>query len=272
MRERAGILACSLALLIISQFVSGQEKAGKITGTVAYRERVALPPNAMLTIRMEDVSKQDVGATLIAGTAFSANGRQVPIPFELSYNPAKISQKGRYVVRANVDVDGELLFTTTQPYPVLNDGASNEVNVMMKMVAYPPPGFTPAGTEGPAAPLMGTEWKLTELGGETFEAPAEGRAVPTLILNKKDKRISGSAGCNRMMGTFTMQGDGLRFGKVATTMMACPEPAMSVEKKFLEALNSTDSYRIDGDTLELRQKDKVLARFKAQPKAQAKKS
>lgn len=30
-----------------------------ITGTVAYRERIALPPNAVVTVTLEDVSLAD---------------------------------------------------------------------------------------------------------------------------------------------------------------------------------------------------------------------
>jgi len=269
--RRLVFLACGLSLALLPRMMSGQDKTGKVTGTVAYRERMALPANAMLTVRLEDVSKQDVGATLVAGTAFSTNGRQVPIPFELAYNPAKISQKGRYVVRANVDVDGQLLFTTTQSYPVLTNGAGNEVDLLLHMVAFPPPGVAPAGAAGPAAPLMGTEWTLTELAGETLEMPPGGRP-PNLTLLGKGNRVAGSAGCNRMMGSFTAKGAGLHFSQMATTMMACPEPIMTVEQNFLKALNATDSYHVEGDTLEFRQKDRVLARFKAQPKAEEKKS
>ena len=39
-----------------------------VTGTVAYRERMALPSDAVVEVRLSDVSRQDVAAPLIAET------------------------------------------------------------------------------------------------------------------------------------------------------------------------------------------------------------
>lgn len=47
------------------------------------------------------------------------------------------------------------------------------------------------------------------------------------------------------------------------TMMACPEPLMAQERNFTDALRATKTYRISGQTLELRNGDRVVASFRA---------
>ena len=62
---------------------SAAEPQAVLTGTVTYRERIALPPNARVEVRLEDVSQADAPADEIASQTIAANGKQVPIPFEL---------------------------------------------------------------------------------------------------------------------------------------------------------------------------------------------
>ena len=49
-----------------------------VTGTITYRERIALPENAIVNVQLQDVSLQDVAATVIAETTITTPG-QVPI-------------------------------------------------------------------------------------------------------------------------------------------------------------------------------------------------
>ncbi len=60
-----------------------------------------------------------------------------------------------------------------------------------------------------------------------------------------------------------MRGDILVFNKMAATRMACRK-GMEIEDAFLHVLSGTESYRIEGDILELRNREgTVLARLKA---------
>ena len=103
-----------------------------VTGTVAYRERIALPPNAFIDIKLQDVSRQDVPAKTVAESVFAAEGKQVPIPFQISYNPADINMAHTYLVRADINVDGKPMFTSTTAYPVLTQGAPSQVTMMLQ--------------------------------------------------------------------------------------------------------------------------------------------
>ena len=46
-----------------------------IPGTVNYRERVALPPDAVVEVQLFDVSRQDVSLTVITETTLPTHGR-----------------------------------------------------------------------------------------------------------------------------------------------------------------------------------------------------
>ncbi len=83
-------------------------ETGLVTGTVAYRERMALPPDAVVQVQLSDVSLQDVPAQVLADTTLSPGGRQVPLPFELRFDPAKIEPRRRYAVRATIRSEGKL--------------------------------------------------------------------------------------------------------------------------------------------------------------------
>jgi putative lipoprotein len=84
-----------------------------LTGTVLYRQRIALPGDARLTVRISDVSLMDAPAPEIASIEIPTEGRQVPIPFSLAYDPKRIDPRGRYSVSARiVDGSGKLIWIT----------------------------------------------------------------------------------------------------------------------------------------------------------------
>ena len=103
---------------------------------------------------------------------------------------------------------------------------------------------TPAAS---AAPLEGTEWVLSDLGGQPVAA--EGDHRPGFRLVAEGHKVQGSAGCNRMVGTYQTDGSSLKFGPLAVTRMACP--ALETEGKFLKALDATTRYEIAGSQLTL---------------------
>ena len=70
-------------------------------GTATYRERIALTPAAVFEAALEDVSKADAPAVVV-GSIRLKNPGQVPIRFEIPYDPARIDQNHSYSVRARI--------------------------------------------------------------------------------------------------------------------------------------------------------------------------
>ena len=63
------------------------EPPAVVTGTVTYRERIALSPQAVVEVKLEDVSRADAAAVTI-GEQTITNPGQVPIDFEIEYDPS----------------------------------------------------------------------------------------------------------------------------------------------------------------------------------------
>ena len=64
---------------------SGRNPDASVSGSVTYRERLALTPGATLVVELRDVSYADAAAPLIARQTITGPG-QVPITFEVGYN------------------------------------------------------------------------------------------------------------------------------------------------------------------------------------------
>jgi len=104
----------------------------KVSGTVTYRERMALPAGAVVEVSLLDVSKADVAADVISEQKIDTTGKQVPFKFDLPYDPSKIDARGRYAVRAKIFVGDNLMFTSTDFHGVITDGNPTKVDIVVK--------------------------------------------------------------------------------------------------------------------------------------------
>ena len=96
--------------------------SGVIRGEVWYRQRIALPPRAVLTVQLLDVSRADAKATVLASQMLSAD-HQVPLAFELHYDPARIDGRMSYALQARIEDGNQLRFINTERVAVLTRGA-----------------------------------------------------------------------------------------------------------------------------------------------------
>jgi putative lipoprotein len=105
-----------------------------VIGTVAYRERMAMPENAVLTIQLQDISLEDAPAKIIAEQTFRFAGHQVPLPFELHYDASKINPSHKYALSAKITVDGQLMFVNSTTYLVITHKNPDKVDMLVQMV------------------------------------------------------------------------------------------------------------------------------------------
>lgn len=106
--------------------------AAAVTGVVTYRQRVALPAGAVVTVRLQDISRQDVAATLISEQVITTTGEQVPIGFVLPYDPAQVDPRAMYAVSARIEIDGALRWISDTIVPVLSrDNPTSGVEVIV---------------------------------------------------------------------------------------------------------------------------------------------
>lgn len=113
--------------------------------------------------------------------------------------------------------------------------------------------------------LRGTLWQLQtlqEAGAPTLLKPP-GKGAE-LRLDPDSERLSGSGGCNRLMGGFQLNGEQLRFSRLASTQMACPPEVMAFERRLVAALEQVRRFSLDKRNLLLQDgRGRTLLLFQA---------
>lgn len=93
--------------------------------------------------------------------------------------------------------------------------------------------------------LAGTSWVLVSMDGAGILPGTEITAA-----FGTDRRLTGSAGCNRYVGAYDISWPGLEVGPLATTRMFCGVPGvMEQEQRYLAALQGVALAAIEGDQL-----------------------
>ncbi len=108
------------------------------------------------------------------------------------------------------------------------------------------------GSSKPQLIEIGSSWRALQMGSKTFEG-SEGYAITFTA----EGQVVGRGDCNRIMGEYTItESRTLDIDKVAATRAMCPDAER--ERLFIEALESSDSYSIDGESLVLLKQGTVL--------------
>ncbi|BCP55392.1 hypothetical protein K32_40090 [Kaistia sp. 32K] len=245
-------LLFALALLALPSLAV----ARPLDGSVTYRERIALDPKVAVTISLVDVTHADRPAKVIAKQRIRPRGRQVPIDFRLHYATSRIKPNHHYQLQARIDLGDDLLYANKDAIPIDPLTAKGPVTIVVQRVPdqdeptkVSDKGANNKGTASPSSPaasLKGTEWLAEDIGGNGVLD-----IVQSTLSIEGDGKISGSGGCNRYFGTVTVKDGVLKVGPLGATQMACVPAQMDQERKFLDALSATRSFRIDGAKLTL---------------------
>lgn len=239
-----------LAIFVLTGVNAGE--SNQVTGSVTYRERIALTPGARVEVKLLDVSLQDVAARVITEQTIEVT-HQVPISFSLVYDPAEIDERQSYAVRATIFNGDKMLFTTDRHYPVLTRGKGNAVDLVLVRVS--------GQKSSPLKPgLTGKKWLLQSIDGEAISV-AENQQRPFIqfVPQGEANIASGNAGCNNFNGSYEIGSGELSFGNLASTLMACPQ--MELEGRFHQALEKVDRFAIRGDRLTLYNSEVEVAHF-----------
>jgi heat shock protein HslJ len=108
------------------------------------------------------------------------------------------------------------------------------------------------GPEAPQTsqnPLEG-EWTAIELAGTAVPPNIAPHDRQPYLEFTADGRVAGADGCNRLTGPYTVKANGLTFGQLAGTLMACLKTD-EISKRFRAALKGTSHWAIVNDRLEL---------------------
>jgi len=238
--------------------IAKKVELSEIEGEVWYRERILLPEHTQLLLTLEDVSKQDVAATIIADTQMTV-GTAPPWRFKLAYDASKIQDNHRYAVRARVEVDGKLKFINTSHIPAFEGSDGKGVSILVSAVGQ---NQQASLTSKPNSSLENTYWKLVRLNDEPVVTP-KGRKEMSMTFRGGENSVSGYSGCNSFSGGYEHSEDKLEFKPLMATQMACLD-IDHLEMPFLQALGKTKRFEIVGEMLALKDGEgNVLMHFKA---------
>ncbi|HYO54634.1 YbaY family lipoprotein [Archangium sp.] len=139
MNPRIAVLVGSFAALALAACASTPaprpteaRAETRVTGSVFYRERIALTPDAVLQVEVVESAPQGGTGPVVGEQTLQSPG-QVPIAFSVPVPSERIRPDATYTVRARI-TDAERVFTTPEPVPVLTQGhPSQDVQVRMRV-------------------------------------------------------------------------------------------------------------------------------------------
>lgn len=246
----AGLAIALLALPVQAAPIS-------ITGDVTYRERIALPDDASLSVQLVDTSLPDAPARLRAEAQIKGPG-QVPLQFSFKFDDGVIIPSHKYALVAEIYSGDVLLFRNATRYAIDPLAPAQPVVVVVNFIGHGPvtPGpvapLPPAQEETvvplqpePSAALYGPVWRLTDLAGFSVSPK-----VTSTLTFSDDGRAGGSGGCNSYFTQAVFNGNAIGFGQAAATQMAClGGTAMAQEAAFLSAFTNVRTFHVDGTVL-----------------------
>jgi heat shock protein HslJ len=102
--------------------------------------------------------------------------------------------------------------------------------------------------------LHGSPWAVTGYNNGRGGVVSILAGTDLALRFETDGRLGGSAGCNRFMTRYRVDGDSIRIEPAATTRRVCPSPdgIMEQEAAFLAALARTERAEVFDDRLALR--------------------
>lgn len=216
-----------------------------MSGEVLYRERMALPDNAVVSVQLADVSRMDAPAVVIGEQDISPAG-QVPVKFEIRFDDSKITKGMTYALQARITVDDKLWFINDMRHEV--DPLSSDAQTI----------FVKRVTQESAYVLRGVEWTLVSIEG-FGELPDN----PVTFSVDNEGRAGGSGPCNGYFGGAKIDGEAISLSQIGATQMACEPARMKAERAYFDALGEVKAYAIDDGQLVLTDSGgKEVLRFK----------
>ena len=149
-----------IALLAICVLASGCAKklksdnlpalSGNVSGTVAYRERIALPPDAKVIVNLEDVTRIGKTGSFVAQQIIRPS-TQVPIPFNLRYIPAAIDRSHRYAITASIlDSQDGVIWTSEALVTISFTEPEKPIAILLQRALNPNAVAVPSANTGMA--------------------------------------------------------------------------------------------------------------------------
>jgi uncharacterized lipoprotein YbaY len=114
-----------------------QQNNGGVRGQVLCRERISLTSQAVLTVRLRDVTFAN-WQNVVVGTQVIPNPPHPPIPFAINFDPSTVYPDHRYAVDAWLVDRGQIVLQSSTSVPV--NPLSNSAPLQVTLVRPTPSG------------------------------------------------------------------------------------------------------------------------------------
>ena len=96
-----------------------------------------------------------------------------------------------------------------------------------------------------SADLAGGHWRPSTITTESL-APE----TPIYVAFSDDGKVTGFGGCNRFFGGYTVSGNSIKIGPLASTRKGCPD-TLNLEVEFFKALQEAETFQQTDEALVL---------------------
>ena len=134
-----------------------------ITGTITYRDRSALPRDAVATVELRENVRSDIRPITIARQTVTGI-RSVPIQFSLEYDPTQVDNRRQYVLHASITSQGREIYSMRTDVPVSVNRPANNVQLLVESTSSFPAGTTAPNRQEQIAQI--SQWFRQYLGRE----------------------------------------------------------------------------------------------------------
>ena len=214
----------------------------QLPGEVTYRERIALPDAAVLSIELIDLALPDRPRLSVSAPTGAG---QVPLAFTLTFEDSLILPQHDYAINAEISA-GDIRFRNAEPFAVTPLTQAEPVLIVTNLVAQTVQPSSEPVAESQDLPLLNITWEATAI-GETPVPPG----VEITLLIENDMRAGGSGGCNSFFSQATITEDSFAIGEIARTQRSCFYERNTLEQSYFDALKAAVTWVIDGDRLTL---------------------
>lgn len=140
--------------------LDGRQEA--IIGTITYRDRSALPRDAVATVELRENFRSDLRPITIARQTITGI-RSVPIQFSLDYDPTQVDSRRTYVLHASITSGGREIYSMRSGVPILGNRPTTNVQLLVESTSSFPAG-TITNRQDQLAQI--TQWFREYLGRE----------------------------------------------------------------------------------------------------------
>ncbi|WP_067705282.1 MULTISPECIES: YbaY family lipoprotein [unclassified Erwinia] len=133
--------------------VAGQQatlRQPNVSGSIYIRQRIALPPDAVLTVTLSDATVADAPSKVISQRVVRTDGKQAPFKFILPFNPSDIKPDARILLSAAITVNGKMMFITDSVKQAVNTGGHKQDLVLVPVPSMALPTQSGAATTLPS--------------------------------------------------------------------------------------------------------------------------